>query len=126
MNANPPVCKLLDYNKYRYEKSKKEKEENKKQRQKNLEIKEFKLSQNIDTHDFNTKIRNVTKYIEKGYKIKAFIKYKGREAMHHDIGKQVLIRFAETLKEIADIELEPKLDGKTMTMVLIPKLNKEE
>ncbi len=121
MNSNPPVCKLLDYNKYRYEKSKKEKEETKKQRQKNLETKEFKLSPNIDIHDFDTKIKNVSKYIEKGYRIKAFIKYRGREAMHHDLGSEVLHRFADVLKEVAIVEQGVKLDGKIMTILLAPQ-----
>lgn len=124
MNANPPVCKLLDYNKYRYEKEKRDKEASKKQRQKNLELKEFRLSSNIDIHDFDTKIKNVTKYIEKGYRVRLFIKFKGREAAHVDLGKEVLIRFSNTLSNIADVEQEPKLDGKTMTMVIMPKVNK--
>ena len=126
-NVNPPVCKLLDYNKYRYEKSRKEKEASKKQRQKNLEVKEFRLSPNIDIHDFDTKLRNVSKYIEKGNKIKIFIKFKGREAMHHELGKRVLDRFAEVLKDKVVIEQEPKLEGRVMTMIMAPMpLKKEE
>ncbi len=79
------------------------------------------MSPNIDIHDFNTKLKNVTKYLEKGHKIKMFIKFRGREAMHHELGKQVLIRFANSLKEVADIEQEPKLDGRTMAMLIVPK-----
>ncbi|MGI6325269.1 MAG: translation initiation factor IF-3 [Bacilli bacterium] len=124
INANPPVCKLLDYNKFRYERIKKAKEAYKKQREKNLEIKEFRLSPNIDKHDFDTKLRNVAKYLEKGNKIKTFIRFKGREALHHELGKEVLLRFANALKDIADIEQEPKLDGRTMTMILTSKIKK--
>jgi translation initiation factor IF-3 len=124
INANPPVCKLLDFNKYRYEKSKQAKETSKKQRQNNLKLKEFGLSPNIGIHDFDTQLKNVSKYLEKGNKIKIFIKFKGREAAHVELGKDVMIRFANQLKDIADIEQEPKLDGRTMIMLLMPKVNK--
>lgn len=120
-NANPPVCKLLDYNKYRYEKTKKNKEANKKQRQSNSETKEFRLSPNIDKHDFDTKLKNVKKYLEKSSKIKVTIRFKGREMAHTELGKEVMLRFASAIVDVADVEQAPKLDGRTMIMLLIPK-----
>lgn len=120
-NATPPVCKIMDYNKFRYEKNKKEKEALKKQRLNNAEIKEFRLSSVIDVGDFETRIRQVTKYLEKGDKIKVTIRFKGRQMAHTDLGKDVLIRFATRLENVSDIEQQPKLDGRTMTMLLTPK-----
>jgi translation initiation factor IF-3 len=119
--ANPPVCKLMDYNKFHYEKKKKEKEASKKQRINSLELKEFRLSPNIDVHDFETKKNNVIKCLEKGNKIKITIRFKGREMAHSEIGKNVMIRFAESLNTLADLESEPKMDGRTMIMLLTPK-----
>jgi translation initiation factor IF-3 len=119
--ANPPVCKLLDYNKFKYEKKKKTKESQKKQRETNAELKEFRLSVNIDKHDFDTKITNVSKYLEKGHKIKVAIRFKGREMAHTELGKDVLLRFADVLNELADIEQQPKLEGRSMFMGLTPK-----
>jgi translation initiation factor IF-3 len=119
--ANPPVCKLLDYKKFKYEKKKKKKETQKKQKTTNLETKEFRLSTKIDKHDFETKARNVLKYLEKGHKIKVTIRFKGREMAHTDLGKDVLLRFANYLNELSDIEQQPKLDGRSMLMILVPK-----
>ncbi|MDD4036078.1 MAG: translation initiation factor IF-3 [Bacilli bacterium] len=124
MNSTPPVCKLLDYNKYRYEKSKKAKEMNKKQTQNISKLKEFRLSVNIDKHDFDTRLKNVIKHVTKGNKIKVTIRFKGREMAHTDMGHDVLLRFAEQLKDVAEIEQEPKLDGRTMIMFLVPKKDK--
>ena len=123
-NANPPVCKVMDYNKYRYEKQKKEKEALKKQKANMSELKEYRLSPVIDVGDFETKLRNATKYLEKGDKIKLTIRFKGRQMAHTELGKEVLEQFASRVTEIADIEQRPKLDGKTMTMLLVPKKNK--
>ena len=123
-NANPPVCKVMDYNKYRYEKQKKEKEALKKQKANMSELKEYRLSPVIDVGDFETKLRNATKYLEKGDKIKLTIRFKGRQMAHTELGKEVLEQFASRVTEIADIEQSPKLDGKTMTMLLVPKKNK--
>lgn len=120
-SANPPVCKLLDYNKFKYEKKKKVKESQKKQRESNAELKEFRLSVNIDKHDFDTKAKNVAKYLEKGHKIKVSIRFKGRELAHTELGRDVLIRFAEALGELAEIELQPKMEFKSMFMMLAPK-----
>ena len=123
-NGNPPVCKVMDYNKYRYERQKKEKEALKKQRASQAELKEFRLSPVIDVGDFETKLRNVIKYLQKGDKIKLTIRFKGRQMAHTELGKEVLEQFASRVTEIADIEQSPKLDGKTMTMLLVPKKNK--
>lgn len=124
INSTPPVCKLLDYNKYRYEKSKKEREMSKKHSQSMSKLKEFRLSVNIDKHDFDTRLKNVIKHIEKGNKIKVTIRFKGREMAYTDLGRDVLFRFAEELKDYAEIEKEPKLDGRIMTMFLVPKKDK--
>ena len=120
-NANPPVCKVMDYNKYKYEKSKKEKEALKKQRANMSELKEFRLSPVIDVGDFETKLKQVTKYLQKGDKIKLSIRFKGRQMAHTEIGKDVLVRFAGRLEDLSDIEQQPKLDGRSMTMLLTPK-----
>lgn len=120
-NGNPPVCKLMNYNKFKYEKSKKEKAAMKRQKETMQELKEFRLSPVIDVGDFETKLRQVTKYLEKGDKIKVSIRFKGRQMAHTEIGKEVLDRFAERLKDISDIELKPKLDGRNMIMLLMPK-----
>ena len=120
-NANPPVCKVMYYNKYRYEKQKKEKEALKKQKANMSELKEFRLSPVIDVGDFETKLRNATKYLEKGDRIKLSIRFKGRQMAHTELGREVLERFADRVKDYADIEQKPKLDGKTMTCLLVPK-----
>jgi translation initiation factor IF-3 len=120
-NSNPPVCKLLDYNKFKYEKKKKAKESLKKQRDTNTELKEFRLSVNIDKHDFDTKANNVIKYLGKGHKIKVTIRFKGREMAHTELGREVLLRFADALSEKADIEQTPKLEGRNIFMGLVPK-----
>ncbi|MCM1370565.1 MAG: translation initiation factor IF-3 [Clostridium sp.] len=123
-NGNPPVCKIMDYNKFKYENKKRQKENLKKQRESNLEIKEYRLSVTIDVHDFNTRINNSSKYLEKGHKIKVSVRFKGREMAHTELGKDVLLRFADTLKEISVIEQKPTLDGRVMTMILMPKKEK--
>jgi translation initiation factor IF-3 len=120
-NATPPVCKIMDYNKFKYENKKRQKENLKKQRETNLEMKEYRLSVAIDKHDFDTRVRNSSKYLEKGHKIKVSIRFKGREMAHPELGKEVLVRFAEELKDLADIDQQPKLEGKFMTMILMPK-----
>ena len=123
-NANPPVCKVMDYNKFRYEKQKKAKETLKKQKANMSELKEYRLSPVIDVGDFETKLRNATKYLEKGDRIKLTIRFKGRQMAHTELGKEVLERFADRVKDNADIEQKPKLDGRTMTMLLVPKKDK--
>lgn len=123
MNSNPEnaVGKIMDYNKYRYEKNKKQKEALKKQRENNKSIKEYQLSTTIDIGDFNTRKKNASEYLVKGHKIKATIRFKGRQMARTELGKEVLLRFAEELSDVADIELTPSLEGKTMTMLLAPK-----
>ncbi len=123
-NGNPPVCKIMDYNKFKYENKKRQKENLKKQRENNLEIKEYRLSVTIDVHDFNTRLNNSSKYLEKGHKIKVSIRFKGREMAHQELGKNVLLRFADALNELSVIEQKPTLDGRVMTMVLAPKKEK--
>lgn len=123
MNSNPEnaVGKIMDYNKYRYEKNKKQKEALKKQRENNKSIKEYQLSTTIDIGDFNTRKKNALEYLVKGHKIKATIRFKGRQMARTELGKEVLLRFAEELSDVADIESTPSLEGKTMTMLLAPK-----
>ena len=122
--ANPPVCKIRDDNKFKYENKKKQKENMKKQRESNLEMKEYRLSVTIDVHDFDTRVRNASKYLEKGHKVKASIRFKGREMAHTELGKDVLLRFANALTEVSDVEQQPKLEGRVMTMILMPKKEK--
>ena len=123
-NADPPVCKVMDYNKYRYEKQKKEKEALKKQRATLSEVKEFRLSSVIDVGDFETKLKQVTKYLEKGDKIRLTIRFKGRQMAHTELGKEVLDKFAARLDDISTVEQEAKIDGRNMTMLLAPKKDK--
>ena len=92
----------------------------KRQREANLEMKEYRLSVSIDIHDFNTRVNNATKYLQKGHKVKVSIRFKGREMAHTHLGKDVLLRFAEATKDYSTIETEPKLDGRFMTMILAP------
>ena len=123
-NAKPAVCKIMDYNKYKYESKKKAKENLKKQRVANLDLKEYRLSVNIDVHDFDTRVRNASKYLEKGHKVKVQIRFKGRELAHTDLGKEVLLRFARAVEDIADVEKAPVLDGRFMSMILAKKKEK--
>lgn len=127
-NANPPVCKIMDYNKFRYEKKKKEKDALKRQRANTSELKEYRLSPTIDVGDIETKLRNVIKYLQKGDRIKLSIRFKGRQMAHTDIGRDVLLKFANRLTEYADVQEAPKLEGRQMTMLLVPKkdLNKDK
>ena len=120
-NGNPPVCKVMDYNKFKYENKKKQKENIKKQREANLDLKEYRLSVTIDIHDFNTRVNNSSKYLEKGHKVKASIRFKGREMAHTELGKDVLLRFADALSNVSVIEQKPILEGRNMTMILMPK-----
>ncbi|MDD3453693.1 MAG: translation initiation factor IF-3 [Bacilli bacterium] len=120
-NANPAVCKIMDYNKFKYENKKKLKENMKKQRETNLEVKEYRLSVTIDVHDFNTRVNASAKYLEKGHKIKVAIRFKGREMAHPELGKEVLNKFANALEALAEIEQKPKMEGRFMTMMLMPK-----
>lgn len=123
-NATPQVCKIMDYNKYRYEMKKKQKENMKRQREKNLETKEYQLSVTIDVHDFDTRVRHAKAYLEKGHKIKTSIRFKGRQLAYPELGRDVMLRFAEALSDVAEIESKPKQDGRNMIMMLSPKKGK--
>ncbi len=119
--SDRPVTKIMDYNRFKYEKNKKQKEALKKQNAAIKELKEYRLSAKIDIGDFNTKAKNARDYLEKGHKIKVSIRFRGREMAHTDLGKETMLRFAEALKDYADIESKPVLEGKTMVMMLAPK-----
>lgn len=117
--AKPPVCKIIDYGKYRYEMARKEKEAKKKQ--KVIEVKEVRLSPNIDSNDLNTKMNNARKFLEKGNKVKVTLRFRGREMAHMASSKHILDDFAENLKDVASIEKPAKLEGRSMSMVLAEK-----
>ena len=119
--AERPVAKIMDYNKFKYEKNKKAKEALKNQRAQNKEVKEYRLSATIDIHDFEAKRRNAEGYLAKGHKVKISIRFKGREMAHTEVGKEVMDRFAEKLSEVAEVEAAPVLEGRTMIMMLAPK-----
>lgn len=123
-NGNPPVCKIMDYNKYKYEREKKIKESSKKQKASSLEIKEYRLTPVIDVGDFETKLRNASKYIEKGHRIKLVVRFKGRQMAHPELGREVLDRFVERTKDIADVEQKTKFEGRNMFLFLAPKKEK--
>ena len=117
--AKPPVCKIIDYGKYRYEMARKEKEAKKKQ--KTVEVKEVRLSPNIDTNDLNTKMNNARKFLEKGNKVKITLRFRGREMAHVGATRHILDDFAESLKDIAVVEKPAKLEGRSMSIVLAEK-----
>ena len=120
-NATPAVCKIMDYNRFKYEKKKKAKDAMKKQREAIVDIKEYRLSITIDIHDFNTRVKNARKSLEKGDKVKASIKFKGRQISHPELAKDVLDKFSEELSDIASVEIVPKMEGRSMWMQLTPK-----
>ena len=117
--AKPPVCKIIDYGKYRYELSRKEKEAKKKQ--KTIDIKEVRLSPNIDTNDLKTKVNAARKFLSKGDRVKVTLRFRGREMAHVQASKHILDDFAEALADIAVVEKAPKLEGRSMGMVLAEK-----
>jgi translation initiation factor IF-3 len=119
--AKPPVCRIMDYGKYRYELQKKEKEARK--NQKIVDIKEIRLSATIDEHDFQTKLRNAVKFLNDGDKVKASVRFRGREIAHAEIGKKVLDRLAVEVADISSMERAPKLEGRSMIMILTPKVS---
>jgi len=122
--AKPPVCKLMDYGKFKYEQAKRDKEARKKQ--KVVEIKEVKLRPNIETHDFETKARNAQRFLNDGDKVKVTIMFRGREITHPDQGKVLCLRLAEFLSEEAIVEREPKVEGRNMVMILAPSTHKHD
>ena len=121
--ANPPVCKLMDYGKYKFEQTKREKEARKNQHV--VEIKEVRMSPSIDVNDFNVKLRNAQKFLAEGNRVKVTVRFRGREMAHTDIGKRLLEKFAEDCTEVATMDKEPKLDGRHMTMFLSCRQNKD-
>ncbi|MDX8290080.1 MULTISPECIES: translation initiation factor IF-3 [Metabacillus] len=121
-NAKPPVCRIMDYGKFRFEQQKKDKEARK--NQKIISMKEVRFSPTIDEHDFNTKLKNARKFLEKGDKVKASIRFKGRAITHKEIGQRVLDRFSKACEDLSTIESHPKMDGRSMFLVLAPKAEK--
>lgn len=117
--AQPPVCRLMDYGKHRFEQAKREKEA--KKNQKVIELKEIRLSLNIDTHDFNTKLSHARKFIESGHKVKVSIRFRGREMAHTSLGEVTMRRFAEAMSDLANVDKLPKLEGRSMIMFLTTK-----
>ena len=120
--AQPPVCKVIDYGKYRFEQAKREKEARK--NQKVVEVKEIRLSLNIDTHDFETKAGHANRFIADGNKVKVSIRFRGREMGHPEHGVEIMKKFAAALAEVANVEKQPKLEGRSMQMFLAPKPTK--
>ena len=118
-NAKPPVCKVIDYSKFKYEQARKEKEAKKKQ--KTIELKEIRLSPNIDTNDLNTKVNAAKKFLEKGDKVKITLRFRGREMAHMAQSKHILDDIADALKDVAVVEKAPKVEGRSLSMVLADK-----
>ena len=118
-NAQPPVCKIMDYGKYRFDKAKKDKEA--KKNQKVIETKEIRLSVNIDTHDFDTKVNHALKFLKSGNKVKVSIRFRGREMAHAHLGNGIMERFAEAVSELGNVDKPAKLEGRQMLMFLSPK-----
>jgi len=117
--AVPPVCKIIDYGKFRYEQAKKEKEARKKQNI--ITLKEVRLSPNIEEHDINTKKKQAEKFLKNGDKVKVSVRFRGRELAHTAVGREILLEFAKGLEEISEVEKPPKMEGKSMIMFLNPK-----
>lgn len=121
--AKPPVCRIMDYGKYRYEQSKREKEARKNQHV--ISVKEVKLRPNIEDHDFGVKAKNAVRFLKDGNKVKVTIMFRGRQIVHPDLGKKLLVRLAEQVSDLANVERHPKLEGKNMIMILAPKQQQE-
>lgn len=121
-NAKPPVARIMDYGKYRYEQQRKEREQ--RQNQKQVSLKEVRLSPTIEKNDFDTKLRQARKFLEKGDKVKASIRFRGRAITHKEIGREVLERFAEELKDVAEVEQRPKMEGRSMFLQMAPTADK--
>ena len=120
--ATPPVCKIIDYGKYRFEQSKREKEARK--NQKTIDIKEIRLSLNIDVNDFNTKVKQAQKFLEGGDKVKVSVRFRGREMAHPELGTTLMQRFTESVADYGTVEKQPKLEGRSMTMFVTSKTGK--
>ena len=122
--ANPPVCKIMDYGKFRFDQMKKDKENRKNQRV--VEIKEIRMSPGIDTNDLNTKMKSACKFLKEGNRVKVSVRFRGREMAHTNIGEQLLVQFAEGCTEVANVEKNPKLEGRFMFMFLTPKVENKK
>ncbi len=122
-NAVPPVCKLMDYGKFKFEQTKREKEARKNQHI--VEIKEVRMSPGIDSNDFNVKLRNAQKFLAEGNRVKVTVRFRGREMAHTDIGRGLLLKFAELCAEEATVDKDPKLEGRHMSIFLSSKTGKE-
>ena len=122
-NAVPPVCKLMDYGKFKFEQTKREKEAKKNQRV--VEIKEVRMSPSIDSNDFNVKLRNAQKFLADGDRVKVTVRFRGREMAHTEIGRDLLLKFAEQCADLATMDKDPKLDGRHMSIFLASKVSKE-
>ena len=120
-NARPPVCRIMDYGKYRFEQLKREKEA--KKNQKVIQIKEVKFRPNIETHDFETKAKNAERFLKDGDKVKVTVMFRGREITHPELGKVICERMVERLADVAVVEKKPKVEGKNMTIIFVPKNN---
>ena len=118
-NMKPPVCKILDYGKFKYQAQKKANETRKKQ--KTVDVKEIKMRPNIDTHDYDVKMRNILRFFEEGDKVKVTLRFRGREMAHQELGLRLLQKVKAETEEIAKVEAEPKLEGRQMIMVLAPR-----
>ena len=118
-NSDPPVCKVMDFGKYKYETQKRRNEARKKQ--KTIDVKEIKMRPNIDVHDYDVKMRSIVKFIGEGDKVKVTMRFRGREMAHQDLGMKVLERVRDDLGEAAKVEQFPKMEGRQMTMVMVPK-----
>ncbi len=117
--AKPPVCRIMDYGKFKYEQSKKEKEARK--NQKVITLKEVRMTPNIDEHDFQVKLKNVAKFLKEGDKVKVSVRFRGREITHSSLGQQLLMKLATSFKDEVIVERMPKLEGRQMVMILAPK-----
>ena len=120
--ASPPVCRIMDYGKFRFEQAKKEKEA--KKRQHIVEVKEVRFSPKIDVHDFEVKLKNAHRFLNDGNRVKVTVRFRGREMAHTSIGRDLLLKFSDQCEEIATMDRNPKLEGRQMTMFLAPKANK--
>ena len=118
-DAKPPVCKILDYGKYKYQEQKKAAEARKKQ--KTVEVKEIKMRPNIDSHDYDVKMRSMKRFFDEGDKVKVTLRFRGREMAHQQLGRELLTKVKTDIDEIAKVESEPRLEGRQMVMVLAPR-----
>ncbi|MBT9173953.1 MAG: Translation initiation factor IF-3 [Syntrophomonadaceae bacterium] len=119
MNAKPPVCRVMDFGKYKYEQGKREKEARK--NQKIITVKEVKVRPNIEDHDFQVKLKNARRFLQDGDKVKASVMFRGREITHPELGRKLLVRLAKDVEDLANMERDPKVEGRNMVMILTPK-----